>query len=162
MYERTYGPGYVEVYEQHATAADIARLIRRDLKAAVAAGEIPGKPVAYGVKVQNYSGGRSIDVTIRDYPGVTRCPECGGQKGRGSWAWAHDDACPTCITWDRWLHPDAQAIADAVEAIRQAYNYDGSDSMTDYYDVNYYGSTTFEDDYGRRTRLARRKSAADA
>lgn len=156
--QRTYGTGYVEVYEQHATAADIAKLIRRDLKAAIAAGELPGKPVAYGVTIDNYSMGRSINVTIRDYEGETRCTECAGQRGRGSYDAANDNPCPHCFTWDRWLEPSAQALLDAVEQIREAYNYDGSDSMTDYYDVNYYGSTSFEGSWERGQRLSRRAS----
>jgi hypothetical protein len=56
--------------------------------------------------------------------------------------------------------PEAAELYRAVESMRQAYNYDGSDTMTDYFDVNYYGSTTFESECERNRRLAKRTKAA--
>jgi hypothetical protein len=40
----------------------------------------------------------------------------------------------------RWVPgPELNAILAALKEIHGAYNFDGSDSMVDYYHVNYYG-----------------------
>ena len=42
-----------------------------------------------------------------------------------------------------WMSDEGRALMNALEAIVDAYNYDGSDLMTDYYDVNFHASVTF-------------------
>jgi hypothetical protein len=39
---------------------------------------------------------------------------------------------------------EANRVFDVVKNIRAAYNYDRSDSMTDYYDVNFGGGVSFD------------------
>ena len=97
--ERTYGNGYVEVYEQHATAADIARLVRRDLKAAKKDGAFP-EGVTFSVRCRNFAGGRSVDVTIKGYEGPVSCPECRGQRNSRTYAGQHGDLCH-CVAFSR-------------------------------------------------------------
>lgn len=48
------------------------------------------------------------------------------------------------------LTPIGRRINDALEEIHRAYNYDKSDSMTDYFDVRYYGSVTIRDEETQR------------
>jgi hypothetical protein len=48
--------------------------------------------------------------------------------------------------YDRDLHrhtPEATALLKKVEALVAAYNFDGSDSMTDYFHVNFYAHVDF-------------------
>jgi hypothetical protein len=42
------------------------------------------------------------------------------------------------------MTPEARAIYDKVDSITNAYNRDNSDIMTDYFDVDYYGTVTFD------------------
>lgn len=134
-----------EKYDREAAyrpAAEIAKDIRRDLKQAVAEGRLPGAPTKYSVRVDNYSMGRSIDVEIQEWPGVVERTE------------TFEDG-HTC----RRYTDEAQEVMKVVQQIRQAYNYDRSDVMTDYFDVNFYGSVTFESEFGKEQRMkAREKS----
>lgn len=129
QYERTYG----EKYDPNEyDASKIAKRIRVDLKAA-----FPG--VTFWVRTNKFSMGQSIDVYV-DYPGVVRCPECQGQRTSWTYEGQHGQLCQTCATWAGGIHPDANAMADKVKQIHGAYNHDGSDTMTDYFDVKYYGT----------------------
>lgn len=118
-------------------AAEIAKRIRVELKGLELG-------VKFSVRSSQFSGGRAIDVTIKGYEGPVSCPECHGYRSSRYYAGLHGDLCQTCATWGGWMAPEARVLHDAVESVREAFNYDGSDPMTDYYDVNYYGSTTFE------------------
>lgn len=118
MYERSYG----EKYDGSLSTTEIAKLIRADIKVAVAAGELPGKPVTYSVRSEYFSMGSSIDVEVRNYAGPVE------EQGFGR----------------PWMTQEAGAIKARLEAISGAYNHDGSDIQVDYFDVNYYGHVTFE------------------
>jgi hypothetical protein len=96
--------------------SEIAADIRRDLKAAQKAGDIPAD-VKVSVRTRTYAGGRAIDVTLT-----------GWDRER-------------IYTTDWFMTPEAQAVRQTVETIRESYNRDASDSMVDYFDVDYYGST---------------------
>jgi hypothetical protein len=117
--------GVAPVYRD---TADIAKDVRADIKAAVKAGTLPGAPVTYSVQTRKFAGGSAIDVTIK---GLTDAfiydPEPNEYGNR-----QHTPAC--------------KALLAQVKAIRDAYNYNGSDPMTDYFDVNFYGSVTVEDE----------------
>lgn len=154
MYERSYGSKYAEFFTNEdgthrwRTAAEIAAAIRADIKAAVKAGDLP-KEAKYSVTCENYSGGRSINVVVRDLP--------------GAWVPADsEEAAP-----HRWgvegnvLSLTAKAVQDKVKEIHGAYNYDGSEAMVDYYDVNYYGDAKIEDEWSADFR-ARQKAAKAA
>ena len=132
MYDRSYG----SKYDGSLSTTEIAKRIRADIKAAVAAGELPGKPVSYSVRSAYFSGGSSIDVTIRDLPNAF-LPEgehrVGGRKP--------------------WLSEEASAVLEKVEAIHWAYNHNGSEVQVDYFDVNYYGHVEIESESSRDFRL---------
>jgi hypothetical protein len=126
------------------TTTQIAKLIRTDIKLArKAAQQTAAEPAAlktvdpigdapaqitFSVRSQYYSGGSSIDITIKNIP--------------EAWGWTAEDdhfgrsrKVPT---------PELRALAQELKALHRAYNYDGSDITTDYFDVNYYGSVTDE------------------
>lgn len=134
--ERVYGPKYQQGY---MSAADIAKLIRTDIKLAMKAARAEAKDgeiavpdpltlipadVKITVKTENFSGGRSIDVIMRNIPqdwGFSmQEPRWGGQPME----------MPT---------PELRAAASALKDILDAYNHNGTMSEIDYFDVNYYG-----------------------
>ena len=152
MYERKFTgrncpTGYV-------TAADIAKLMRADIKAAIKAGTLPGTARNYSVKIDNFSGGRSIDITAIDLDGMwTTCP---GQAKTG------------CNHWDcsrgrtaRVLTAKGLKVEKAIKDIHSSYNYDASEVQVDYFNVNFYGSAKVEDEWHadfRRSEKARREA----
>lgn len=142
-----YGSRYAEV--KNLGVVEIAKRIRADIKLArkvddtLAAGaELaivdPLAPLASmpkGMKVSvRARHGNAIDVRIYNLP----------EKGWG-YVQEEDWRAP-----DRRLHwvpgPQLRGIIDALSHIHNAYNFDGSDSSTDYFRVNYYGHVEVEYD----------------
>lgn len=138
--EVSYGAKYEQV--KHLSTTEIAKLIRADIKLArkvetklgTAAGAdiaiVDGlaalasmpKTIKVSVRSEYFSGGSSIDVRVYNLP----------EKG---WGYVHEE-----YPRPHWT-PGAElsAILDALAEIHRAYNYNGSDAMVDYFDVNYYG-----------------------
>lgn len=148
-YERSYGYRYDE--QRGLTTAEIAKKIRADIKQAVKFGLLPGAPVKYSVRTRTYSGGASIDITVKGW--ADAWVDCQGQ----TWTEGESHHCtyPWCAasgefaglpgaTVHQVLSQDASVAKMTLERIHGSYNHDGSDSMTDYFDVNYYGSITFD------------------
>lgn len=134
-----YGARYEEV--KHLSTTEIAKRIREDIKLArKVQAKLGGAEIALpdslsalatmpkGMKVsvrrEYYSGGSSIDVRVYNLP----------EQG---WGYVQEK--------DMWGQPrwvpggELKAILDALKEIHRAYNFDGSDAMTDYYHVNYGG-----------------------
>ena len=124
MYERSYG-SKVKPSDPYRTAADIAKDMRADIKAKIASGDLPGTMRNYTVWVLNYSGGRSIDVSAVDLPGMWT-------KEVALWGYREGQEVDV-------LTEEGQKVEAILKAIHNAYNYDGSESQVDYFDVNYYG-----------------------
>jgi hypothetical protein len=112
VYETQYGAKYEAT--RNWTKAQIAQGFRDDVKAAIAAGELP-KGLKLSVKTRR---GGAIDVHIREVPGMTT-----------PWAPGHDGS----------VTEEAARIHGKLKALLWAYNYDGSDIMTDYFHVRFYG-----------------------
>lgn len=123
MTDRHYGHAYAKT--AHLDVADIARLVRVDIANLVGDATIP--PAKYSVKIKRYSGGQSIDVTIKN---------------------AAFDVYE--IAEDAWGQPRPQYTGQAREVVALIehavgrYNYDGSDSQTDHYDVRFYSHVSFD------------------
>jgi hypothetical protein len=132
-------------YEQarYLSLTEIAKLIREDLKMARKAGQAaPGSadlaivdPVAdapaqirYSVRTQYYAGGGAIDLLIKNVP--------------ADWGWTEEagEFGPCKVATRAFA-----ALVDEVERIYNAYNYDNSDSQTDYFDRNYWGNVQTEE-----------------
>lgn len=124
---------YGSKYDQGLNVVEIAQRIRSDIKAAIASGQIPA--IKTSVRISRYSMGRSIDVRITDAPFVVVNPEWTAARANGLSVWELDGI--------EQLTAEAERVLSVVAAIRAAYNYDRSDSMTDYYDVNFGGSASY-------------------
>jgi hypothetical protein len=128
MYERTYGPKYRDLGE-YPTAAQIAKAVRQDIKAADKAGDLPAFPagVKFAVTCQNFAGGCSVDVNVKQAP--------------EDWAWTEiPEGWRRYPTETKRISDELQALAKALDVILNAYNRDGSEIQVDYFDVRYYAS----------------------
>lgn len=111
--------------------ADIAALIRADIREAQAAGRLGVLPdgVKFGVRIERYSMGQGINVTVRNAP--------------EAWAWAPADE-DTLADYGpgvtRVVSPACRDLGAVLRAILDGYNYDGSDSQSDYYHVRFSGT----------------------
>ena len=108
-------------YNEKATLAEIKRGVQADIKAAVAAGELP----AATYKVSARASRRSYDhvgVSIDGLPFAVLHPRKveelqGGERWLGA-----------------YLNDEALAVHNKVKALINAYGYNRSDSQSDYFD----------------------------
>lgn len=131
MYEVAYGSKYSEV--KNASTVGIAKLIRNDIKRHIEAGCLPdGK---YSVRSKYFSGGSSIDIQVSNIEHA-----------------AYTDEYVNCVKnnlpvreWPRSCYtPVAQNVLDTLKAIANQYNYDGSETQVDYFNVNFYFHASFD------------------
>ncbi len=151
MTERHYGEKYEQFHRGpdgqrvYRKASEYSAQIRKDIKDAVKAGTLP--KANYRVTCKNFSGGCSVDVEVQDLP--------------GAWVERYSEtAAPTfgfVREGQKVLSVEASRVRSEVSKIHGAYNYDGSDAMTDYYDVNYYGIVEIESEWSAEWR-AREKA----
>lgn len=165
MYERSYGYRYAELGD-HPSAAEIAKAIRADIKQAVAEGLLPAR-WSYSVRSETFSGGSSVDVRVQDCADAWQACD-GGTGCRNVWCSARNDPAYAHGAEPHFVYTEeAEAAKITLQRIHDAYNHDGSELMTDYFDVRYYGHVEFESassaDFRRREkeRLAARKSARE-
>jgi len=137
----------------YVTASELAKLMRVDIKSAIAAGTLPGTARNYSVRVHNYSGGRSIYIEAQDLGGMWE--DCKG--GCNHWDCEHGRT--TLV-----LTEAGQKVQETIEDIRSSYNYDSSDAQVDYFNVNFYGSASVESPSDKRFRESEkaRKAARKA
>ena len=131
MYERSYGDKY-EVNKNRSTVG-IAKLIREDIKQHIINGCLPeGK---YSVRSKYFSGGSSIDIQVSKLDHAV-----------------YTDEYINCVKnnlpvreWPRCGYTVlAKNVLDTLKAIANQYNYDGSEIMVDYFDVNFYFHANFD------------------
>ena len=101
-------------------AATIAKNVRADIKQAQKDGSLP-KDIKVSVRCEKYSMGQSVNVSVT--------------------GWLGDRIWKRLPAGFRIMTPEAKAVTARIEEIRNAYNRDNSDPMTDYYEVVYYGVT---------------------
>jgi hypothetical protein len=143
---RKYGARYGAMGGKYLSAAEIAKLMRADIKAEIAAGNLPGSARDYGVRVHNYSGGRSIRIEARHMEHLWI--ECDGRDCRDVWCKAKGlPEYAAHAQTHKVLSAEGKRILAILQSIHDAYNHDGSDVMTDYFDVNYYGEASIEGQY---------------
>lgn len=129
---------------------DIAKLIRKDLKAAIKDGTIP--KVKTSVRMSRYSGGQSLAVEIRTVPeGFVILSRERLEDDRKN---PHGFPSRTLKT------DEAAKLLEAVEGLVNRYNFDKSDSQTDYFCNRFYQHVGFDSDLTRAER-ARFNEAAD-
>jgi len=157
--ERHYGYRYHELGER-PTTAEIAKAVRADIKTAKAEGLLPAS-WTYSVRSRNFAGGSSIDITVRGcadawqpcdgtVPGTKRRTPSGGWTAQACgnvWCAASGDPRYAHAAEEHTvLTEDAAMARMTLERIVDAFNHDGSDLMTDYFDVRYYSHVSFERD----------------
>ena len=121
---------YGTKYQEGLTGAAISATIRQDIKAAVSAGELPR--AKYSVRLRSYSGGRSIDIVVSDVPFALFDERY----------LRHELETPKHV----YAHypvgerrsKELRALLTQLEAIGNAYNFDGSEIESDYFHVNFY------------------------
>jgi hypothetical protein len=113
----SYGRGYIgSKFEKGQDLKDVAKKVRADLKAAF------GKGWKFGVRISRYSMGQSLSVDVKEAP--VQFVELIDQADEYGRDWQALD------TW--------KETEDKIAGIVEAYNRDDSDSMTDYFDVDFY------------------------
>jgi len=125
MYEISYGPRYEQ--SKHLGTKEIAALFRQDVKRAIACGDLP-KGLRLSVRIERFSGGSSINVTVKAVPFPLLNPE----------ALRFENERPhTYHTLPRYTSLATLLLAK-LKAMVDAYNYDGSEIQVDYFHVRYY------------------------
>ena len=142
-------PGCGDKYEEtkDLDIAKIAKLVREDIKAAIAAKTLPaGK---YPVRISRYAGGQSLSVTLSDLPFNPLNPE----RVRNP----HSNQ-------DVFYSGEAVELIHAVEGLAKAYGYDHSDLQSDYFNVRFYTHVEFGSDWEatQREALKARIAAGEA
>jgi hypothetical protein len=118
---------------------EIAKRLRKEIKNMQKLGIYTGMKVS--VRIERYSGGQSLNVTITKWDGQLHNP---------NWIAADQD--------DRHeYHRHTPKVLKALEVLKQLanqWNYDNSDSMVDYFDVNYYTHVKVDWELDRDDRIA--------
>ncbi|MEU7855132.1 hypothetical protein [Nonomuraea sp. NPDC049141] len=132
---RAYGSKYTGRY---IPSAELTKLIRADIALLRKLGRQPARPgdveipdpigaapasIKFFVRKEDSSFTRSIDITIKGVP--------------ADWWTDRPDPYDPSMKW-RAPGPQLTALRDALKEITWAYNYDGSDLLTDYHDRNFY------------------------
>ncbi len=122
-----YGIHYGQAYERDLDVVEIAKRVRSQLKTQAASKHSPLAGSKISVRISRYSMGQSIDVKVGIHgpTGVDTEEDETDNRREGK-------PYP-------WLTDSARAATSTAQQILDAYNFDGSDSMTDYFHVNYYG-----------------------
>ncbi|MCF6467301.1 hypothetical protein FAF44_02590 [Nonomuraea sp. MG754425] len=132
---RQYGSKYDGRY---IPSAELTKLVRSDIALLRKLGRQPARPgevkvpepigdapasIKFFVRKDDNTFTRSIDITIKGVP--------------AEWWIDREDPYDRSRTW-RSAGPQLTALRDALKEITWAYNYDGSDLLTDYHDRNFY------------------------
>lgn len=136
---------YTESEKRSFDITDVARMFREDVKAAKKAGELP-KALKLSVRIERFAGGTAINVVIK---------ACGFNPmnkvrvvldNTDSNLFLSLSNPPTIHT------EEAHALKDKLESMLKRYNYDNSDSQSDYFDVNFYQHIDFGSELERESR----------
>ena len=117
-----YSIAYGSKFQKGRDITEIAKLVRKDIKAAIKEGVLP-KGLKVSVRCQRGSG-RSLNVQVNTAPYPVKRPAT--QEEFDMW---HVESFPS---------DEAKRVEDVLESIAKAYNYDGSDTQYDYWNVNFY------------------------
>ena len=135
---------YGSRYDMAKSIDEIPGLIRSEIKAAVAAASCRAASTASASAVDALLGDRCADRGSRD-PLLN--PERLAADRDDPHTYRPEYHCPRYT-------PEATAVRKAVEAICDSFNHDGSDSMTDYFDVRFYGSVDFDHEWEAARRVS--------
>jgi len=119
---------YGAKYDRSLTTAQIAALVRGEIKAGIKAGTI-ARGVKVSVRSDSFSGGSAIRIRVTACPFPVLNPEYLAAEKREPHAYRYNEPRYT---------PEATALLALISGMVAAYNYDKSDTMTDYFNVNFY------------------------
>jgi hypothetical protein len=122
-------------YNTDLDIKEIAKLVRKDIKAAVKAGSLP-KEMKVSVRVKRYSGGQSLNLNVKSFPGGFLNPAYVKAVK------VNPHLCYTEYPPRYYLH--VSRALTTLDNLANAYNYNNSDTMVDYFDVNYYVSVNVD------------------
>jgi len=127
MYDRTYGSNF----NREMSTTDVAKQVRSWITAQKKAGHFP-KELKVSVRSQYFSGGSSIDASITQVPAdwdLFNREWFETVERHGFCALRHD-----CAKYSAQV----EKIRAEVKAYIDSFNYDGSETQVDYFDVNFY------------------------
>jgi len=133
-----YARGYGHRYDRNATTTELAARVRADIKAALKDGTLP-MGLKVSVRTSYFAGGSSIDVKVRAVPDGFRIMN----PARLAWAAKHPYDLPPLSVGGHYSE-EAQKTLDVLKGLLDAYNRDGSDVQSDYWDVRFYGDVSFD------------------
>jgi hypothetical protein len=141
MYEISYS----NKYEQGLDISEIAKRLRKEIRAAVKAEELP--KCKYSVRISRYSMGQSLSVSVTETPFPIhnrRYLELEHEilYGDNSREQVRDLYTKKEET-ERWTQ-EAIDLIKTLEGMVDQWNYDGSDSQTDYFNVNYSSNVDYD------------------
>ncbi|WP_337044237.1 hypothetical protein [Emticicia sp. 17c] len=124
-------------YNSKLSSSEIAKLVKSEIQK-----KYPYMIVS--VISKTFSGGSSVDVEIKDigFNPYTKEFQKHINSGGGWDDWRSNHFSKR----NDYLTADAQAVKSECESILQSYNRDNSDAQVDYFDVNFYGHTNFDND----------------
>jgi len=136
MYERTYG----EKHDNGMDIKDIAKAVRQDIKDAQKAKTLPQMKIS--VTIERYSGGQSLNLNIKEFPiqfiNIYRMKL--QTENSNVFVGNLPDEHPAYELYT----PLAKKALETLKSMVGSYNYDGSETMTDYFDVNFYSHIGFD------------------
>jgi hypothetical protein len=114
--------------------ADIAKLIRADIKTAIKSGDLP-KGLKVSVRIHRYSLGQSIKAYVK------KLPEGWLIETKEYREWKNNKSPYSILDIpfkNRGISLEHSDMMRKLEDIGNAYNRKNTDSMSDYFDVDYY------------------------
>lgn len=139
-------------YDRNMTVKDIAAVVRKELRKAIKAGKL-GTAVKVNVRYETYAGGCSINTTITvpkvkvnaDTPGATKTLD---RYGDEVWVVIPDEATYATPGHIDTIEPGAREAQAKAEAFIATFNYNGSNTQIDYFNVRFYGSVDLRNENG--------------
>lgn len=131
---------YGAKYDKNLTLKDIAKALRADIAAAQKLGADDHWRLPRGIKVSvrtdYFANGKALRVSLTAFPGELMNPAP---------LLAHElfPQESSSFRFQQYTKDGARCIA-VLEGLMQAYNFDHSDSQTDYFHVNFYGHASVD------------------
>jgi hypothetical protein len=137
MFNPTYKRIYGKKYDTDLDITDIAKAVRKDIKQAIKAGDLP--QLKCSVRISRFAGGRSLNVYVKSFDGPVINPEFIRLEKEHP----HEYYIARSRGVDRFTDKAGNAL-ELLKTIVGSYNMDGSDVQSDYFCVNFYSTIDFE------------------
>lgn len=123
--------------------AEIAKIIRADVRKAVKDGALP-KGLEVSVRIERFAGGQSLDIRLKSLG------EAGHILNPARVKLEHEDqkSCP-CVPYSphngigRYT-ATATRVIGVLKDMKDSFNYDDSDYSTDYFNTRFYGDVAVD------------------